>query len=46
MDESASGRILGKIGLAILAIALADLVFLNWWTLKNDKLVTGVVTTF
>src|SRR3989344_4690578 len=44
MDESASGRILGKIGLAILAIALADLVFLNWWTLKNDKLVTGVVT--
>ena len=44
MDEGASGRILGKIGLAILAIALVDLGFLNYWVVKNDKLVTGVVT--
>ena len=44
MDEGASGRILGKIGLAILAIALVDLGFLNYWVVKNDKLVTDVVT--
>lgn len=44
MEESVSGRILGKIGLAILAIAVVDLGFLNYWVVKNDKLVTDVVT--
>lgn len=44
MDESASGRILGKIWVAILAIALVDLGFLNYWVVKNDKLVTNVET--
>ena len=37
-----SGRILGKIGLAVLVIALVDLGFLNWWVVKNDKLATNI----
>ena len=35
---------MSKIGVAILAIALVDLGFLNYWVVKNDKLVTNVVT--
>lgn len=41
MDESLLGRILAKIGLAILFIALADLLFLNYWLVKNNKLRTS-----
>lgn len=37
MDESLMGKILVKIGVAILAVALADLFFLNYWILKNDR---------
>ena len=38
MDDVQSSRILGKIGLAILAVALADLFFLNYWIYKNENL--------
>lgn len=37
LDNTSSAKILGKIGLAIIAIALADLAFLNYWVVKNDK---------
>ncbi len=42
MDDSSSGKILGKIGLAILVIALLDLGFLNWWIIKNDKFARNI----
>lgn len=38
MEQSLAGRILAKIGLAILAVALADLFFLNYWVYRNEKL--------
>ena len=41
MDDSSSGRIFGKIGFAILAIALFDIGFLNYWVVKNDKLISN-----
>ncbi len=37
MDQSISSRIITKIGLAILAIALVDLAYVNWWILKRDS---------
>ncbi len=37
MEEALAGKILTKIGVAILAIALADLFFLNYWILKNGR---------
>ncbi|MBI2012340.1 hypothetical protein HYS90_00245 [Candidatus Curtissbacteria bacterium] len=37
MDQSLAQKILGKITVAILVIALLDLVYLNWWTLKNQN---------
>lgn len=37
MNDVQSSRILGKIGLAILAVALVDLLFLNYWVLNNDR---------
>lgn len=36
MEQSLASRILTKIGLAILTVALFDLVFLNWWILKKS----------
>src|SRR3989344_3696908 len=38
MDQSSSTKILGKLGLSILAISLVDLLFLNWWVYRYDKL--------
>ena len=38
MDQSSSTKILGKLGLSILAISLVDLLFLNWWVYQDDKL--------
>jgi len=38
MDQSSSTKILGKLGLSILAISLFDLLFLNWWVYRYDKL--------
>ncbi len=35
MDQSLAHRILVKIGLSILAIALVDLVYINYWVLQN-----------
>lgn len=37
MDKSALSGIFSKIVFAILAIALVDIVYLNWWVFKNDK---------
>lgn len=37
MDKVSSAKILGKIGIAILAVALVDLGFLNYWIVKKDK---------
>ena len=37
MEQSLFSRILTKIGIAILAIALFDLIFVNWWILKKTK---------
>lgn len=37
MDNSLWQRLIAKIGLAILAIALVDLVYINWWVLKNQN---------
>lgn len=37
MDESLSGKILTKIGLAILTLALVDLLFVNWWIVKGQN---------
>lgn len=38
MEESLSGKILSKIGVAIFVIALVDLAYLNWWILQNQNL--------
>lgn len=38
MDESLASKILAKIGIAILVVALVDLAYLNWWILKNQRL--------
>lgn len=38
MEQSLASRILAKIGLAIITVALFDLVFLNWWMLKKSDL--------
>src|SRR3989344_288666 len=37
VEQSLFSRILTKIGIAILAIALFDLLFVNWWILKKSK---------
>ena len=37
MEQSLRSRILAKIGIAILAIALFDLAFVNWWILKDQR---------
>lgn len=37
MDKSLLTRIVGKIGMAILVIVLADLFFLNWWVVNNQN---------
>ena len=37
MEQSLFSRILTKIGIAILAIALFDLLFVNWWILKYQR---------
>jgi len=37
MDQGISQKILTKIGLAIFAIALIDLIYLNWWVLESQK---------
>lgn len=36
MEQSLASKILAKMGLAILTVALFDLVFLNWWLLKKS----------
>src|SRR3989344_3632675 len=38
MGESFSKSILIKLGVAILAIALIDLFYLNYWVIKSEKL--------
>jgi len=38
MDQTFAQRILTKIGLAILVLALVDLLYLNYWVLQNQKL--------
>lgn len=37
MDQSLLSRILSKIAVAILVLALLDLGYLNWWVIKNQK---------
>lgn len=37
MDQSALGKIIAKIGIAIFIIALVDLLYLNYWVIKSDK---------
>ncbi|KKR86033.1 MAG: hypothetical protein UU34_C0023G0013 [Candidatus Curtissbacteria bacterium GW2011_GWA1_41_11] len=37
MDESLTSRIFTKLGVAILAVALLDLAFVNWVIIKNQK---------
>lgn len=41
MDQSLLSRILAKIGIAIIVLALADLLYLNWWIVKSQKPVTS-----
>ncbi len=36
MEQSLASKILSKIGLAILVVALFDLVLLNWWIFKKN----------
>lgn len=38
MEQSLLSRILAKIGIAILTVALADLLFVNYWLIKNENL--------
>lgn len=38
MDNSIAGKVVTKISLAIIAIALVDLIFVNWWIVKNDSM--------
>ncbi len=37
MENSFASRIVAKIAIAIFIIAALDLVFVNWWILKQDK---------
>lgn len=37
MDQSFARKMLLKIGIAILALALVDLVYINWWVLQGQK---------
>lgn len=37
MNDSFGQKILAKIGIAILVIALVDLVYLNWWLIQSQK---------
>lgn len=37
MENSLISRIVSKIAVAILVLAVADLVFLNWWVIKSQK---------
>lgn len=37
MDQSLASRTFSKIAVAILALALIDLLYLNWWVIKNQK---------
>jgi len=41
VDSSILGRIFTKIVVAIIVLALADLLYLNWWVLSNEKQETG-----
>lgn len=41
MNDISSTKILGKIGFAILAIALVDLFFLNYWVVANNQKITS-----
>lgn len=41
MDQSIFTRILSKIGIAIIALALADLLYINWWMIKNQRIDSG-----
>lgn len=36
MDQSTAQKLVVKIGIAILLVALVDLVYLNWWVLKGQ----------
>ncbi len=44
MESSLLSKILAKIGIAILAVALFDLVYLNYLTFKNDGVKQGART--
>ena len=37
MEDSLIQRLFAKIGIAILVIALIDLLIINWWIVKNQK---------
>lgn len=37
MEQSLLSRILSKIAVAILVLALFDLLYLNWWVIKSQK---------
>lgn len=37
MEQSLLSRILSKIAVAILVLALLDLLYLNWWVIKNQR---------
>lgn len=37
MDQSLLSRIFSKIAVAILSLALLDLLYLNWWVIKNQR---------
>lgn len=37
MNDSFGQKFLAKIGIAILAVALVDLVYLNWWLIQSQK---------
>lgn len=41
MDQSIFSRIFGKIIIAIIVLSLADLLFLNYWVLTNQKQKAG-----
>lgn len=43
MDEIGTGTIFSKIVIAIFLVALADLVFINWWVLNKNNSATSVV---
>ena len=38
MEDSILSRILSKLAIAIIAIALVDLLYLNWWVIRSQKL--------